>query len=377
MFLRTASHEIRTPIAAILGIADLLALGGVSDADRVDLVDRLRSNSRALLSLVGNVLDLSRLEADKLALTFEPVSLADLARDVVHSLEADARKKRLYLRIECAAQSPIIIESDRLRLRQILVNVVANAVKFTPRGGVVIALREERDAGTRRAIVDITDSGIGLDPDERDHLFEPFAQANSSIARIQGGSGLGLALSSRLAEQLGGSLALLKSEPGKGSTFRLSLEASFAPTVSTGACATVHAVMTSPTRVLDGMRILLADDNPDLQLAIGRSLRMDGASISYACNGREAVEMAQAGAYHVVLMDILMPHMSGLEATRALRGDGYRVPIIAISADASPETRGASIDAGCNAYLCKPFEPSELVASIRFARQGPLEAHAE
>ena len=378
IFLRTASHEIRTPIAAILGIADLLALGALADDDRADLVDRLRANSRALLLLVGNVLDLSRLEADKIELTFEPVSLNDLVRDVVHSLESDARKKRLYLRVEADAAAAFIIETDRLRLRQILVNVVANAVKFTARGGVVVSLHEERADDERRVVIDVTDTGIGVDPSQRDHLFEPFGQADPSIARAHGGYGLGLALSSRLAEQLGGSLALLASEPGKGSTFRLALDLAVVAAAHAAAHAKTDRLMDHPARrVLDGVRVLLADDNADLQLAIGRSLKIDGASISYASNGREAVEMAQSGTFDVVLMDILMPQMNGLQAVRALRADGCRIPIIAISADASPETRSASIDAGCNAYLCKPFEPNDLTASIRFARQDAPEVLAE
>jgi hypothetical protein len=378
IFLRTASHEIRTPIAAILGIADLLAIGTVSDDDRADLVDRLRANSRALLSLVGNVLDLSRLEADKIELTFEPVSLVDLMHDVVHSLEADARKKRLYLRAHSETESSIIIETDRLRLRQILVNVVANAVKFTSRGGVDVALHEERTGDERRIIIDVTDTGIGLDPSQWEYLFVPFGQADPSIAREHGGSGLGLALSSRLAEQLGGRLELLQSELGKGCTFRLTLNASMAAPAQSAARPKKGSLMDDPARrVLDGVRILLADDNADLQLAIGRSLKIDGATISYASNGREAVQLAQSGTFDVVLMDMLMPSMNGLQAVRTLRADGCRVPIIAISADASPDTRAALIDAGCTAYLCKPFEPSDLTASIRFTLQDAPEVLAE
>jgi signal transduction histidine kinase/ActR/RegA family two-component response regulator len=378
VFLRTASHEIRTPIAAILGIADLLAIGGMTDDDRADLVHRLRSNSRSLLSLVGNVLDLSRLEADKIELSFEPISVLEIARDVVHSLAADARKKRLSLHIESHVDSPIIIETDRLRLRQILVNVIANAVKFTARGGVVVTLCEDCDGDRRRAIVDVTDTGIGLDMAQREHLFTPFGQADPSVAREHGGSGLGLALSSRLAEQLGGSLVLLRSEVGEGSTFRLSLDATVAAAAYADARPKSDGLMDNPARrALDGVRVLLADDNPDLQLAIGRSLRIEGAAVAYASNGNEAIAMARSGTFDVVLMDVLMPHMNGVQASRILRADGCRVPIIAISADASPETRANSIDAGCSAFLCKPFEPGDLIASIRFARRDALEVLAE
>jgi CheY-like chemotaxis protein len=296
----------------------------------------------------------------------------------VHSLAADARKKRLYLRIESNVDSPIIVETDRLRLRQILVNVVANAVKFTIRGGVSVTLCEDRDGDQRRAVVDITDTGIGLDAAQREHLFTPFGQADPSVAREHGGSGLGLALSSRLAEQLGGKLVLLRSDPGKGSTFRLSLDAAVAAAAYADSHPRADGVMDNPARrVLAGVRVLLADDNPDLQLAIGRSLKIEGAAVSYASNGNEAVAMARAGVFDVVLMDLLMPQMNGMQAARLLRAEGCRMPIIAISADASPETRATSIDAGCSAYLCKPFEPGDLIASIRFATNDALEVLAE
>jgi len=378
VFLRTASHEIRTPIAAILGIADLLAIGSESDEDRADLVDRLRANSRALLTLVSNVLDLSRLEADKIELSIESVSLLDLLSEVVHSLEAESRKKRLSVRIETTATAAVSIDTDRMRLRQILVNLVANAVKFTARGGVVVALREERIGVERRITIDVSDTGIGIDVNQREHLFEPFGQADPSVARAFGGSGLGLALSSRLAEQLGGRLVLLASEPGRGSIFRLTLE-----TLNTDAIiAAGHNVdarngREAPKRVLDGLRILLGEDNADLQLAIGRSLTIDGASVSYASNGHEVIEMACADVFDVVLLDIVMPVMNGLQAARVLRERGLRTPIIAISADASPDTLAASIDAGCNTHLCKPFEPTDLTASIRFLRREALESVAD
>ena len=214
----------------------------------------------------------------------------------------------------------------------------------------------------------------GSTPNQREHLFEPFGQANPSVAGAFGGSGLGLALSSRLAEQLGGRLTLFESEPGEGSTFRLSLEALNTEAIIAGGHDIDAPVTTRTTkRVLDGVRVLLADDNADLQLAIGRSLAMDGAAVSCASNGREAIEMACADSFDVVLLDLVMPVMNGLQAARVLRERGYRAPIIAISADASPETLAASIDAGCNTHLLKPFEPSDLTASIRFLRREALE----
>lgn len=368
VFLRTASHEIRTPIAAILGIADQLAFSGLSEDDLL-LVQRLRANSRALLSLVGNVLDLSRLEADKIALVIEPVSPIELAHEVVRSVEADACRKRVSVLVDSDVPASFTMDTDRARLRQILVNVVSNAVKFTARGEVVVAVRAEPVNGTQQLTIDVTDSGIGIDPAQRQHLFEPFGQADSSIAHVHGGTGLGLALSSRLAERLGGSLALHWSELGKGSTFRLTVSTILNEAHTNG--GKVVRRQAPPSQLaLKGVRVLLADDHPDLRTAIAHSLQMDGASITYAHNGGEAVEKAKTGEYDVVLMDILMPVMNGLQATRALRADGHKVPVITISADAGPETQAASLEAGCNAHLSKPFESSALTESILSVRRA-------
>jgi signal transduction histidine kinase/ActR/RegA family two-component response regulator len=374
VFLRTASHEIRTPIAAILGIADLLALGGVSDDDRADLVERLRANSRALLSLVGNVLDLSRLDADKLAFASEPVAPVELLREVANSFESETRRKRLELRVESEMPEATMIETDRLRLRQILVNLIGNAVKFTSSGGLRLAVRMAGGTESSQLTIDVADTGIGIPADQRRFLFVPFGQADASIVRLHGGSGLGLALSRGLAEQLGGTLTLLHTEPGVGSTFRLTLSVRLVESSRPGALRA--ADRGSPPAALAGVRILLAEDNADLRLAIGRSLRADGATIDYAGNGREAVTMARSGAFDIVLMDVLMPEMNGLDATRALRGEGNQVAIIALSADAAPEMRTASIVAGCSTYLCKPFDPRDLVAAIRFLLRDEHESTA-
>ena len=369
IFLRTASHEIRTPIAAILGIADLLAIGGLSPEDQSDLVDRLRANSRMLLSLVGNVLDLSRLDADKFALNLEAVSPLELVREIVDGLGTDARKRGLHVGVDFEGLSSLVIETDRLRLRQILMNVIANALKFTPSGRVDIDARTSVDG--KQLTIDVTDTGIGIATHQIPNLFEPFGQLDSSIAGLTGGTGLGLALSQRLAEQLGGTLSLLHSEPGKGSTFRLMLEIRCVERTATVSSTGRRAVSKRPPKpMLDGVRVLLADDNSDLRMAIGRALRLEGAVMSYASNGREALEMAQSGEHEVVLMDVKMPLMSGLDATRALRAAGYQLPIVALSADSTTESRTASIAAGCSAYLTKPFDPGDLIASIRGVRSA-------
>jgi CheY-like chemotaxis protein len=372
-FLRTASHEIRTPIASILGIVDLLDRDPVSDTDRADLLARLRANCRALLSLVTNVLDLSRIEADKIAFTFEAVSPLELVQEVVQSLEQDARAKGVAVRIQFEMGSSMAISTDRLRLRQILVNVIANAVKFTPppQGEIRISMGIHPVAGRDRLTVDVADTGVGIAPDQIPRLFEPFGQADA-VARAHGGTGLGLALSRRLAEQLGGSLVLVSSEVGRGTTFRIAIDAHDSGAADSHPTSSPDSDRASAgLPALIGLQILLAEDNADLQLAIGRALALEGAALSLAVNGREAIEMAERSKFDIIIMDLLMPVMSGLEATRALRSAGSRVPVIAISADATPRTRTAAIDAGCNAFLCKPFDSGELVAAIRFLHSPP------
>jgi len=367
-FLRTASHEIRTPIASILGIADLLDRDDIGDAGRADLLVRLRANCQSLLALVANVLDLSRIEADKIVLTYEPVSPLQLVQEVVRSLEQDARAKGVAVRIDFEMGSSPTISTDRLRLRQILVNVIGNAVKFTPSGEVRASLAAHRAADGERLTIDVADTGIGIAPHQVARLFEPFGQADA-VARVHGGTGLGLALSRRLAEQLGGSLELVSSEVGRGSTFRLMLPARGA----VAADGNRTAALDPPRRgsidaALVGMQILLAEDHPDLRMAIGRALGLEGASISFATNGHEAVAIAGNTTFDVIVMDLLMPAMNGLDATRAIRTAGSRVPVIAVSADATPGARTAAIDAGCNAFLCKPFDSGDLIAAIRFLR---------
>jgi two-component system, sensor histidine kinase len=368
VFLRTASHEIRTPVASILGIADLLAYDHLTDADRADLLTRLRANCQSLLSLVANVLDLSRIEADRIVLTHEPVSPLELVQEVVRSLEHDARAKGVALRIDFEMGSSTMISTDRLRLRQILVNVIANAVKFTASGEIRISLGMNGAADSEHLTIDVADTGIGIPPNQIAALFQPFGQSEA-VARVHGGTGLGLALSRRLAEQLGGSLELVSSEVGRGTTFRITIGAPIARVADghrTSSRDSDRAPAGTPT--LAGVQILLAEDHPDLRLAIGRALGLEGAQLAYAVDGREAITLAQQSNFDVVVMDLLMPAVNGLDATRALRAAGSRVPVIAVSADATPGARTAAIDAGCNAFLCKPFDSGDLVAAIRFLR---------
>jgi signal transduction histidine kinase/ActR/RegA family two-component response regulator len=366
IFLGNMSHEIKTPVAAMLGFADLLG-GDLPEMARADLVRRLRINGEAVISILSDLLDLARLDANKIEVTPEQVSLIDVVSEVLASVEVQTRAKRLDVRVDFPIDALGTLRTDRFRLRQILVNLVANAVKFTSAGGIRVAAAVTRAADGDRWVVDITDTGIGIAPERHPFVFEPFEQGDPSIARTYGGVGLGLALSRRLAEQLGGSLLLLASVPGEGTTFRL--------TVKSLAAAPETRIPTAgrsplpPAAALAGFHILLAEDHPDMRMAVRMLLEQSGASVETACDGREAVAKASASAFDVVLMDLRMPHMSGLEATRTLRAQGVATPIVALTADPAMMHRAEAIDSGCDECLSKPFLPRDLVAAIRFLRE--------
>ena len=363
VFFRNMSHEIRTPITAMLGFADLLASDVLPRPKRLELLRRLQTNAQAVLALLDDLLDLARLDAHKVVLSPEPVSVIELVHEVFASFERESQAKGLDMRVEADRAALGAICTDRYRLRQILVNLVANAVKFTGAGRVAVALNAGRGADAGAWTIDVIDTGIGIPADRHQHLFEPFEQVSDSIVRVYGGSGLGLALSRRVAEQLGGSLDLLRSEPGMGTVFRLTLKP-FAMPASANAAVPDKAAETEDVSV-DGLRILVAEDHRDLHFAIREMLEQQGASVDSAFDGREAVSMALASPFDVVLMDLRMPQMDGLQATRALRSQGCCVPIVALTADPATVRRAEAIDAGCDACFSKPFEFEDVMASVR------------
>ena len=360
IFLRNMSHEIRTPIAAMLGFADLLLAADLLKPPRLDLLRRLQANGLAVLSLLDDLLDLARLDAGKIVLTPEPVSIVELVRDVLASVEIDSRAKDLEMRVDATGDAFGTVVTDRYRLRQILLNLVANAVKFTEAGSVTVGLRVKRGAGLDQWTIDVADTGIGIAEDRHAHLFEPFEQANASISRVYGGNGLGLALSRKLAEQLGGTLTLDRSRPGEGAIFRLILSAFPA----TGTPRADAAAPAGDTAGMTGLHILLAEDHRDLHMALREILEEAGAVVSSAYDGRDVMARTAASAFDVVLMDLRMPQMDGLEATRALRRQGFSGLIVALTADPATLRRAEALDAGCDGCLSKPFKLDDVVALI-------------
>ena len=363
IFLRNMSHEIRTPIAAMLGFAHLLATPTLAPEERSDLLCRLQANGEAVLSLLEDLLDFARLDAHKVVLSPESVCVIELVREVLASLEIASPAKGLLIQIDATLEALGSLRTDRYRLRQILVNVLSNAIKFTEAGRILVSLRTTRHDNGEQWTIDMTDTGIGLAPEQQQDLFEPFAQANASIGKVYGGNGLGLALSRRLARQLGGELILLRSAPGEGATFRLTLRPLDAS--STEGAVSVAEKPNEAAATINGLRVLLAEDHPDLHLSLRKLLEREGATVESAYDGREAVAKGVSATFDVILMDLRMPEMDGFQATRTLRSEGCGVPIVALTADPATVHRAEAVDAGCDGCLSKPFKLEDLIASIR------------
>jgi len=364
-FLASMSHEIRTPLAAILGYAELAADDGIGDEERREMLATILRNGKHLLDIVNDILDLSKIEAGALDVERVPCSPARIVDEVVALLRVRAADKGIGLHVAQDAEIPEAVLSDPLRLRQILMNLVANAVKFTEEGSVTVRL----GMCDGRLRFEVEDTGIGMDPSTLSRLFQPFTQADSSTSRRYGGTGLGLALTRRLANLLGAEIAV-RSELGRGSTFTVSLPAERAPARPVAeADDDSPAAASSAATLRQGCRVLVAEDSRDNQELIAHILRAAGAEVDVASTGRVACErVAEAAArgqlYDLVLMDVQMPELDGLEATAALRAAGHRLPVIALSAGVSRDEQDRCLAAGCDAFLAKPIDRRALVATV-------------
>jgi signal transduction histidine kinase/ActR/RegA family two-component response regulator len=375
-FLANMSHEIRTPMAAILGYADLLKQR-LNDAADHEAVDTIRRNGDYLLTIINDILDLSKIESGRLDVECIPCSPRQLASDVITMVRERAEQKQLSLRLEFDGPFPARIESDPFRLRQVLINLVGNAIKFTSAGGVRLTLRFVSPAELQ---FDIVDTGIGMMPDQVERIFQPFTQADASMTRRYGGTGLGLAISKRLVDRLGGRLSV-ESEIGKGSTFRLAISVPhperltmIAPGGAIEEISQPLTVETDDTKL--SCRVLLADDGPDNRRLLEYFLRRAGAEVTVADNGQTAMELALAAEregqpFAVILMDMQMPVLDGYGATELLRSLGYVRPIIALTAHAMTGDREKCLNAGCTDYAAKPIDRARLLDQIaRHATQA-------
>ena len=384
-FLTNMSHEIRTPMTAIMGYADLLAEVPSDPEERDRYLTIIRRNGKHLLSLINDLLDLSKIEAGEMPVVIRPCHVAAVVADVASIMRVRADERGIALTAEYTTAIPEVVLTDSDRLRQALVNLVGNAVKFTEEGGVriVVALVPSWRDGQGAIRFEITDTGIGMDHDAMGRLFEPFVQADTSTSRKYGGTGLGLTITRRIAELLGGNVTV-DSQPGVGSTFTLILPAGNLEGVAMleDPAEAVHSHETggaAPAGVggdsLEGVRVLLAEDGADNQLLISTVLRKAGAEVAIAGNGRLAVEKALSEPFDVILMDIQMPEMNGYEATRTLREQGHTDPILALTAHAMDADRQRCLAAGCNEHLTKPINREKMIRTVaRFARRSTTPA---
>jgi len=371
-FLASISHEIRTPMTAILGFADMLGEDDVAPEDRRKYLTTIRNNGETLLTLIGDILDLAKMEAGGMTVELSPLNPADVVRDAYELLKPVAAKKGLVYHFSANDDVPRTISADPVRLKQIMVNLIGNALKFTSAGYVLVRLRTSVACtdGTRRLLIDVSDSGIGLTSEQISRLFVAFSQGEVSTSRRFGGTGLGLAISNRLATMMSGDI-VVASEPGIGTTFTVSLgmeagEGADARDAQT--CVRASLPMKNETACTG--RILVAEDGPDNQRLIEHILTRAGFDVHIVGDGKQAVEHVlgdseSPGNYDLVLMDMQMPVMDGYEAVDVLRRRGYRGPIVALSAHTGESARRKCLDAGCDDAASKPIMREEFIAMCR------------
>ncbi len=370
-FLANMSHEIRTPLGVILGFSELLMDPKSSHQEKLESMGIIRRNGQQLSKIIDEILDLSKVEAGKMDVEKSDISVLDLFEGVKAFMNLPAKEKGLELDFHVDGKIPTKIYSSSIRLQQILVNLIGNGIKFSPKGKVNVTLSYSQLSDTEepRLCVKVKDSGPGLTWAQIEQLFQPFTQVDTSMTRKHGGTGLGLALSRTLARAMGGDLTVSESNPGEGCEFVLS--------VATGPIEKVPFVDSlepqkkpieyqeeKKTFILKGLNILLVEDSPDNQFLVKRFLTMEGATVDIANNGVEGVNKARAGEHDLVLMDIQMPELDGYGAITQLRQGGYKKPIIALTAHGMMEERQRCLDIGSNDHLTKPVNRVALIKRI-------------
>jgi signal transduction histidine kinase/ActR/RegA family two-component response regulator len=365
-FLANLSHEIRTPLNGVLGLAEALQRGGLDPGQR-QIVGGIVDSAGALNALLCDLLTFAQLDSGKVELSEAPVRLGGVLRAAVDQHRAAADAKGLKLELQVDEDADLVVSLDAERMRQVLSQLLNNAIKFTGEGGVMVRLALAGAGETRRQVIEVIDTGVGFDPADAERLFRRFEQGDASFTRRFGGMGLGLAICRQMMGLMGGEVRA-SGRPGRGSVFTLELplrpaEAVEAPDVAKDSAAPA------------GLKVLIAEDNPTNRKVAELMLAAVGARASCVENGQLAVEAARAADYDIVLMDLQMPVMDGLEAIRTIRGEEAasgrpRLPIVVVSANVAPEHLAASSAAGADGHVGKPIRPEELFSAIAEAVRG-------
>jgi signal transduction histidine kinase/ActR/RegA family two-component response regulator len=368
-FLANISHDLRTPMNGVIGMTEL-ALRTELDEQQRDYLRTVLDSAESLLCLLNDILDFSKIEAGKLTLEEVPFDVRELVESTVKSLGVDAERKALEVHCCVDPEVPARLVGDPTRFRQILSNLVSNAIKFTERGRVDVEVKPESAEGSEVVVhVAVRDTGIGIPPEKIEAIFEPFVQADGSTTRRFGGTGLGLSIASRLAKLMGGRI-WAESTVGKGSTFHVVLR--FAASQPDAGRLSAAPADAGSCRAA-GLRILVAEDNPINRKVIAKILELERHQVTLAGDGSEAVNLVAQERFDLILMDVQMPVMSGLEAARRIRerecATGGHIPIIALTASAMKGDRERCLEAGMDDYLSKPVRPEALSEVI--ARYAP------
>ena len=360
-FLAMMSHEIRTPMNGVIGFTELLLRTELTERQR-DYAQTVRDAAGSLLVIINDILDFSKMEAGRVTISPEPVEIDGVIDDAVAVLKATASEKGITIRTEFSPDLPVLVLADPDRLHQVITNLAGNAVKFTQKGGVTVACQSRpTKAGWVSVKVEVRDTGIGIAPDAIGGLFEQFKQADSTIGRRFGGTGLGLAISRKLIELMGGRIGVT-SELGTGSCFWFEIEVPVAaPPAQPAELTTAEPVSHRPAHAL------VVDDNPVNRLLVQTILEAAGHQVSLAAGGQEAIDLVTDNSYDLVLMDVNMPQVDGLQATARIRAlpDGKSgIPVLALTASALPEEVDRYTSSGMDGYIAKPVDPARLLAAV-------------
>jgi signal transduction histidine kinase/DNA-binding NarL/FixJ family response regulator len=366
-FLANMSHEIRTPMNAILGFADILKRGYVkNEEESLKYLNIIHSSGKNLLEIINDILDLSKVESGHLEIEKLKIKPYVLIHEVLQVLKVNSDEKGLVLEFNAIGDLPAEIETDPVRMRQILLNLVGNAIKFTEKGVVSVTCRYEAEGSSPRYVIDVADSGIGMTEETQKTIFDPFVQADNTVSRRFGGTGLGLAISHKLAREMGGDI-VVKSKPGEGSTFTFSLAAGdlagvafLSPAALDGIKQEIHVEESSRWQ-FDKASVLVVDDGAENRELVKFLLEGSGLTVNEAENGQVAVEMATKTTYSMILMDVQMPVMDGFTAAGILRKQGIKVPIVALTANAMHGFDEQCLAAGYSDYLSKPINIDDLM----------------